>query len=172
MTFSPKSRPRWPLRVALVLAVGWGIWVYYGLKPHPLVTRSALRNYKASVAEYSADAPPPKHNITTTSYVVWKDLPPDLKTILGSLEKRWDYLSANQRRSVLVAANRYSSMTEEQQIRFNSRLVEWTRLTGKERRALRDGYKALKSLPPEQQDNAKKSWFEDHVEPSAVGNRV
>lgn len=119
------------------------------------------------MAEYSALTPAPKHSITTAKYVVWKDLPPDLKTILAPLEKRWDYLSANQRRSMLTSAGRYPSLTEEQQIRFNSRLVDWTKLTGKDRREMRERYKVLKSLSPEQQEAVKKSWFEDQGKPNA-----
>jgi len=153
--------------LSLALAVGWSAWIYVESRPHQLVTRSALRNHKALLAENSADAPAPKHSVTSARYVVWKDLPPDLKPILAPLERRWDYLSANQRRSVLASASRYPGLTEEQQIRFTSRLVEWTKLTGKDRREMRARYKAFRALPPEQQEAAKRSWFEDQGKPSA-----
>ena len=172
MRFST-SRSQWFLALlALFLATAWAAWVYSETRAHQLVTRSALRNHHAFLAESGEDAPPPKHSRTTSQYVVWKDLPSELQSILGPVERRWDYLSANQRKSLLAVGSRYATMTEEQQIRFNARLVEWTKLTGKERRETRYRYKVLQSLPPEQQEQVKRSWFGERGRPENVNGLI
>jgi hypothetical protein len=160
----PSSRGfRLSLALGLAAVAAWSGWVYRQAKPHDLVTHSAVRNYTAAVADRSAE--PPAAPID--GYVLWNNLSPDQRSVLAPLEKRWDFLSVNQRRSLIEAARRYPSLSEEQQIRFNARLVQWTQLTGKERRETRERYKALNALAPEQREQVKRSWYEGHGEPGA-----
>jgi hypothetical protein len=163
-----RSRLLRPLvALGLVCALGLGAWVHRESTSTPLVNRSALRNYHVAAAAEAAEPAAAAHRTTSAGYAVWKDLKDEQKAILKPLEKRWDYLSANQRRSLLETARRHPRMTEEQKTRFNARLVQWSQLTGKERREMRERYKALIALPPQQQEQVRKSWFEDQAAPEA-----
>ena len=154
------------LAIAFLVAIDWGTWVHHATKPTQLVNRSAFRNYKVAVATTTPEkAPAPKHNKTTGAYVVWKDLTEAEKSILKPLERRWDYLSASQRQTLMATAERYPCMPDEQKARFDARLVEWTLLTGKERREMRERYKALLSLPPQEQEHLKQAWRAEHEAP-------
>ena len=59
--------------VAGVVAIGWGTWVYQQTQPQSLVTRSAVRNYKAAVATRDPAAAPAPHH-PSQGALAWKDL--------------------------------------------------------------------------------------------------
>ena len=73
-----------------------------------------------------------------------------------------DYLSANQRRSLMGSLAQYPKFTDEQKARFSARLVQWASLTGKERRELRERYKAVAQLPPERREALTQEWQQEH----------
>ena len=156
--------------VAITAGVAWTGWVYHETQPRQLVNRSAVRNYKAAVAEKTPEkAQAAKHN-STGSYVAWKQLDADQQALLSPLEKRWNYLSINQRKSLLEAAKRYASMSAEQKIDFGTRLVQWSQLTGKQRREIREHHKLLASLPPDRRAHVKENWLAEHEESTTRTN--
>ena len=56
----------------------------------------------------------------------------------------------------------YPKFTDEQKARFSARLVQWASLTGKERRELRERYKAVAQLPPERREALTQEWQQEH----------
>jgi hypothetical protein len=167
-----KPRSSRPFRIAVALLVvaslGWGGWVYEASREQTVVHRSAHQYYRANVAsEHGVPIVAARDN--ANGYVPWTKLTSQQKHILAPLEKRWDYLSNYQRRSLVESARRYPKMTAEQQQRYRSRLVDWTRLTRKERMEVRQTYKQLAALPPDKQAEIEKAWFAQREPAEAEG---
>src|SRR4051794_20299597 len=71
------------LGAAALAAVAWTGWVYMAAQPQQMVNRSALRNYRAAVAEKTPDnAPAPNQSKKTGGYVPWKALSADQQALL------------------------------------------------------------------------------------------
>ena len=144
--------------LALAGALGAG-WTWSESKPRPLVDGSAYAYYKANVAPRE-----PGKVVLTRPHTgaLWADLTSAQQSILKPLEARWDHLTKYQRRALLHTADRYPHLNQEQQRRYTARLVDWTKLTRKERMTVRQTYKQLASLPPEKQVAVGKFWMAEH----------
>jgi hypothetical protein len=154
--------------VLVVASLGWGGWVYDASQERKLVHRSAYQYYRANVASEHG-VPIVAARDDANGYVSWAKLTAQQKGILAPLEKRWDYLTNYQRRSLVESARRYPKMTAEQQERYRSRLVDWTKLTRKERMEVRQTYKQLAALPLEKQAEIEKAWFAQREPAEAEG---
>jgi len=63
-----------------------------------------------------------------------------------------------RRKKWLGIADRYRSMTQDEQQRTQDRMREWANLTPEQRTKVRSSYKDFKQLPPEQKQVVKQKW--------------
>jgi hypothetical protein len=79
----------------------------------------------------------------------WDSLSPSEKQFLAPIRPDWDNLDAQRKAKWRGIAQRYPSMTSEQQQRVQQQMGAWAQLTPAERAIAREQYKSLRSLPPE-----------------------
>lgn len=58
----------------------------------------------------------------------------------------------------LGIAERYGSMTPDEQSRVQRRMQDWAKLSPEERRQAREKYKSLKKVDPEQRESLRQNW--------------
>jgi len=90
----------------------------------------------------------------------WAELTADQQQILDPLKPDWDALSSSRKKTWIGIANRYPSMTREEQQRVQARMQKWAKLTPGERHAARERYKSIGKLPPEKRDTLRQQWAE------------
>lgn len=77
----------------------------------------------------------------------WAQLTPQQQQVLAPLAAEWDGFPDVQRHKLLGVAARYPKLTPQEQLRVQSRLQDWARLTPEQRRLARRNYKQLHELP-------------------------
>lgn len=102
----------------------------------------------------------------------WKELSAGRQQILAPLAGEWDRLEPWRRKKWLGIADRYPSMTEEEQARVQRRMKDWVKLTPEERRVAREKYKDLKKAPPEHREAIKQQWQEYKALPEEEKQRL
>lgn len=90
----------------------------------------------------------------------WASLPARQKAVLAPLAGEWDQLEAWRRMKWLEIADRYPSMTQEEQARVQRRMKDWVKLSPEERKAARERYKNVQKATPEQREALKQMWSE------------
>lgn len=88
----------------------------------------------------------------------WSLLNSQQKTILAPLAPEWDGLDNIRRKKWLGIAERYPTMTIDEQERVKARMREWASLTPAQRARIRDSYKEFNQLPSEQKEVVKQKW--------------
>lgn len=90
----------------------------------------------------------------------WVELSAEQKHILAPLSGEWDSMEGFRRKKWLGIAQRYQSMSPEEQARMQRRMTDWAKLTPDERKRARDKYKSLQKAPPEKKEAVKLKWKE------------
>lgn len=90
----------------------------------------------------------------------WTELTPEQKQILAPLAGEWDSLEVYRQKKWLGIAQRYSTLTPDEQARMQLRITEWVKLSPEQRKAAREKYKSLKTAPPERKEVLKQKWQE------------
>lgn len=90
----------------------------------------------------------------------WKELNAEQQRVLAPLSGEWDKMEGFRRKKWLGIAQRYPSLTPDEQARVQRRMTAWAKLTPEERKRARDQYKSLKTAPPEQKQVVKQKWEE------------
>ncbi len=90
----------------------------------------------------------------------WSELTPDQKHVLAPLSAEWDKMESFRRKKWLGIAQRYQSLTPDEQARMQRRMTDWAKLTPDERKRARDKYKSLQKDPPEKKQAVKLKWQE------------
>jgi hypothetical protein len=88
----------------------------------------------------------------------WKQLNANQKQILVPLANQWDSLDHARRKKWLGIADRFGAMTPDEQMRLQTRISDWARLSADDRKAAREKYKSLQSAPPETKETLKQKW--------------
>lgn len=88
----------------------------------------------------------------------WLELSPEQKHILAPLASDWDALEPYRKKKWLGISARYPSMTAEEQMRIQTKMKDWARLSSEERKAAREKFKNLKKSPPETQQAVRDKW--------------
>lgn len=88
----------------------------------------------------------------------WVDLTAKQKQILAPLAVEWDRMEELRQRKWLGIAERYISMTPEEQARVQKRIQAWARLSPEERRKAREQFKSMQKDPPEKKEELKQKW--------------
>lgn len=90
----------------------------------------------------------------------WAELNPQQRQILEPLAGEWDQLENYRRKKWVGIAQRYPTMTPEEQARIRRRMTAWVHLSPEERKLARERYRTLKKAPPEKQAAARQKWEE------------
>ncbi len=109
----------------------------------------------ASYAEPIADFPPAvKQTIKTRAdsapKSAWSRLSAAQQQALAPLSGDWEKLGAFRKEKWLELANRFSSMSLEEQSRMQDRMRDWVKLSPEQRRLARESYTRVKKLDTEQ----------------------
>jgi hypothetical protein len=90
----------------------------------------------------------------------WAELNPQQRQILAPLAGEWDQLESYRRKKWVGIAQRYPTMTPEEQARIRQQMTTWVHLSPEERKLARERYRTLKKAPPEKQAATRQKWEE------------
>lgn len=113
----------------------------------------AVALWLASPLGHTAVTPP-------LSQPSWAKLSAEQKLILAPLSTEWDKMDGFRRKKWLGIAERYPSLSTEEQARMQRRMTDWAKLTPDERKRAREEYKSLQKAPPEKKEAVKQKWQE------------
>ncbi len=102
----------------------------------------------------------------------WAQLAPAQQKILAPLAGEWEHLSNLQRKRILATTNRYPKMKPAEQQRYSERLLGWAKLSMEQRDAARKRYRRFQSLPPDQREQIKLRWAQQHPRKEADSKDV
>jgi len=102
----------------------------------------------------------------------WSELTPEQKHILAPLSAEWDKMEGFRRKKWLGIAQRYQTLTPDEQGRMQRRMTDWAKLTPEERKRARDKYKALQKDTPEKKEAVKLKWQEYKELPESERSRL
>ncbi len=114
----------------------------------------------AGIALFLAFAAPAEAVVGPLKQPNWVELTPPQREILAPLSAEWDKLESYRRKKWLGIAQRYPTMTAEEQQRLQRRMQAWIKLTPEERKQARERYKSLQKAPPEQRQTIGQKWQE------------
>lgn len=102
----------------------------------------------------------------------WAELSQDQRTVLAPLANDWDDMEFWRRGKWVEIAQRYPTMSPEEQLRIQDRMRAWAKLTPEERRAARHIFKNVQQATPEQREALKQMWAEYEALPEAEKQKL
>lgn len=90
----------------------------------------------------------------------WTALTPEQQRILAPLKQEWNEMDAFRRKKWIGIAQRYPSMSPDEQVSMQRNMREWARLAPEERKIAREKYKSLQKVPPEKRQSVRQKWEE------------
>jgi hypothetical protein len=127
----------------------------------------AVALWLASPLSHAVTAPPPP-----LPQPSWTQLNAEQKRVLAPLAGEWDKMDGFRRKKWLGIAQRYPSLSPEEQARVQQRMTAWAKLTPDERKRAREKYLSLQKAPPEKKDAVKLKWEEYKELPEDERNRL
>ncbi len=127
----------------------------------------AVGLWLASPLSHAVVAPPPP-----LSQPSWAQLNTEQKRALAPLAGEWDTMDGFRRKKWLGIAQRYPSLSPEEQARMQRRMTEWAKLPPEERKRAREKYRSLQKAPPEKKEAVKLKWEEYKELPESERNRL
>lgn len=88
----------------------------------------------------------------------WKELSSEQQRILAPLSGEWDKMEGFRRKKWLGIAQRYQTLSPDEQARMQRRMIAWSKLTPDERKRARDQYLSMQKAPPEKKEAVKQKW--------------
>ena len=102
----------------------------------------------------------------------WAELNAEQKRVLAPLATEWDKMEGFRRKKWIGIAQRYASLSPDEQARMQRRMTDWAKLTPDERKRAREKYKALQKDAPEKKEAVKLKWQEYKELPEKEKNRL
>lgn len=102
----------------------------------------------------------------------WVELSAAQKHILAPLSGEWDSMEGFRRKKWLGIAQRYQSMSPEEQARMQRRMTDWAKLTPDERKRARDKYRSLQKAAPGKKEEVELKWKEYKELPESEKTRL
>ena len=102
----------------------------------------------------------------------WAELNTEQKRVLAPLAGDWDKMDGFRRKKWLGIAQRYPSLSPDEQARMQRRMTEWAKLTPDERKRAREKYQSLQKASPEKKEAVKLKWEEYKELPESEKNRL
>ena len=90
----------------------------------------------------------------------WTELSAEQKRVLAPLAGEWNKMEGFRRKKWLGIAQRYPSLSLDEQTRMQRRMTAWAKLTPDERKQARDQFRSLQKAPPEKKEAVKLKWQE------------
>ncbi len=93
----------------------------------------------------------------------FSQLSPDEQRVLAPLHGEWESFSAQRKKKWRDVANRYPSLSAEEQQRLTTRMQGWERMTPEDRRVAREQLREMKKPDVralEQREDLKRKWGE------------
>jgi hypothetical protein len=94
------------------------------------------------------------------------------RSILAPLSTEWDKTEGFRRKKWIGIAQRYPSLSADEQMRMQRRMTDWAKLTPDERKRARDKYKSLQKDSPEKKEAVKLKWQEYKELPESEKSRL
>lgn len=121
-------------------------------------------------------ASPASHAVTAHSpplpQPAWAQLNAEQKRVLAPLAGEWDKMEGFSRKKWLGIAQRYPSLSPDEQARIQRRMTDWAKLTPEERKRAREKYQSLQKAPPEKKEAVKLKWEQYNELPESEKNRL
>lgn len=127
----------------------------------------AVALWLASPLSHAVVAPPPP-----LPQPSWAQLNPEQQRTLAPLAGEWDKMDGFRRKKWLGIAQRYSSLSPDEQARMQRRMTDWAKLTPEERKRAREKYRSLQKAPPEKKEAVKRKWEAYKELPESERNRL
>lgn len=102
----------------------------------------------------------------------WSELTSEQKRVLAPLSAEWDKMESFRRKKWLGIAQRYQTLTPDEQARMQRRMTDWAKLSPDERKRARDKYRALQKVAPEKKEAVKLKWQEYKELPESERSRL
>ncbi len=102
----------------------------------------------------------------------WAQLTTEQKNILAPLAGEWDKMDGFRRKKWLGIAQRYPTLSPDEQARMQRRMTEWAKLTPEERKRAREKYQSLQKAPPGKKEAVKQKWEEYKELPESEKSRL
>ncbi len=102
----------------------------------------------------------------------WVELTTEQRRILAPLSAEWDKMEGFRRAKWLGVAQRYQSLSSDEQARVQQRMIDWAKLTPDERKRARDKYKSMQKASPEKKEEVKLKWQEYKELPESEQTRL
>lgn len=103
---------------------------------------------------------------------LWAELSTEQKRALAPLAGEWDNMDGFRRKKWLGIAQRYPSLSPDEQARMQRRMTDWAKLTPDERKRAREKYQSLQKATPEKKEAVKLKWEEYKELPESEKNRL
>lgn len=88
----------------------------------------------------------------------WAQLSAGQRTVLAPLSNEWNTMESFRRKKWLGIAERYASLSGEEQMRVQRRMQDWAKLAPEERRLAREKFKTLQKVTPEMRESLRQNW--------------
>jgi len=102
----------------------------------------------------------------------WAELSIEQKRVLAPLAGEWDKMDGFRRKKWLGIAQRYPSLSPDEQARMQWRMTDWAKLTPDERKQAREKYQSLQKASPEKKEAVKQKWEEYKEFPESEKDRL
>lgn len=116
-----------------------GLWLLLALSVNP-----------AAADTGNAQRPQILPIVNRNDMPAWHKLSASRQRALAPLQEEWNGIEADRKKKWLVIADKFDTMTPEQQTRAQSRMRDWLALKPEQRRLARETYLQSKKLNPEQ----------------------
>lgn len=90
----------------------------------------------------------------------WKQLSSEQQRVLAPLSGEWDQMEGFRRKKWLGIAQRFQSLSPDEQARMQRRMTSWAKLSPDERKRARDQYLSLQKASPEKKETVRMKWQE------------
>jgi len=107
---------------------------------------------------------------TAEPYKQWIELTPLQQEALKPLATQWGSLPIKLQKNLLNATNHYPKLTQDQKLRFQSRLEKWSKLTPEQREHARNKFKIISKAPPEKREQLKRMVREQESSKSSASS--
>ncbi|MGC3962097.1 MAG: DUF3106 domain-containing protein [Rhodocyclaceae bacterium] len=95
---------------------------------------------------------------STPQPAAWRSLTREQKALLAPLAGEWDDFTPVRQRKWLGIANRYPTMTAQEQAKLRSRVADWAKLTHEEREAARAQFKKIQAQQTTDAPSLQEQW--------------
>ena len=124
------------------------------------MVKAALTLILGLLLSLGAAAQQPRGESTTVKAPrpLWSELSPKQQAVLAPLAAEWGSLDTTRRKKWVTIANRYPKMKPDEQLRLQTRMQTWAKLTPAQRRVARENYRSLRQLPRPQRGEVRQKW--------------